>query len=122
MGGRGADMIRLEEKPFELEGKRYMLRCNMAVLEAFEEAYGDIETAMEKPVRAVVLTLLQMMLNDYAEEQDWDERWTAARLKRRVSYAMLKELDLVGMLFRALTPAAKEKPAEGEKKPAESGN
>lgn len=115
-------MIRLEEKPFELEGKRYVLRCNMAVLEAFEAEYGDIDTAMEKPVRSVVLTLLQMMLNDYADEQDWDERWTAARLKRRVSYAMLKELDLVGMLFRALTPAANEKPAEGEKKPAESGN
>ena len=115
-------MIRLEEKPFELEGKRYLLRCNMAVLAGFEEANGDIQAAMEQPVRAVALTLLQLMLNDYAEEQGWDETWTAGRLKRRVSYAMLMELDLVGMLFRALTPAAKEKPAEGEKKPAESGN
>lgn len=115
-------MIRLEEKPFELNGKRYLLRCNMAVLEAYEEACGDIQAAMEQPVRSAMLTLLQLMLNDYAEEQGWDETWDAARLKRRVSYAMLMELDLVGMLFRALTPAAKEKPADGEKKPADSGN
>ena len=116
-------MIRLEEKPFELEGKRYSLRCNMAVLETIEEQHGDMEAVMQLPVRTASLELLTAMLNDWAEEQGWEERWTAARLKRRVSYAMLMELDLVGMLFRAISPAQGEKMAEpGDKEPADSGN
>lgn len=117
-------MIRLEEKPFELEGKRYLLRCNMAVLEAIEELHGDFEAVMQLPVRTASLDLLQLMLNDYADEQGWDEQWTASRLKRRISYAMLMELDLTGMLFRALAPAKKDTTPEagGGEKPADSGN
>ena len=116
-------MIRLEEKPFELEGKRYLLRCNMAVLEAIEELHGDFEAVMNLPVRTASLDLLQLMLNDYADEQGWDEQWTAARLKRRISYAMLMELDLVGMLLHALAPAKKDTtPDAGGEKPADSGN
>lgn len=97
-------MIRLEERPFELDGKRYMLRCNMAVLETIEEAHGDFEAVTQLPVRTASLDLLAAMLNDYAEDQGWNERWTAQQLKKRISYAMLMELDLVGMLFRSLTP------------------
>ena len=116
-------MIRLEEKPFELEGKHYSLRYNMAVLETIEEQHGDMEAVMQLPVRTASLELLTAMLNDWAEEQGWEERWTAARLKRRVSYAMLMELDLVGMMFRAISPAQGEKKAEpGDKEPADSGN
>ena len=116
-------MIRLEEKPFELEGKRYILRCNMAVLEAIEELHGDFDAVMKLPVRTASFELLQLMLNDYADEQGMDEQWTAARLKRRVSYAMLMELDLIGMLFRAISPARKDNATDqGENTPAESGN
>lgn len=97
-------MIRLEEKPFELEGKRYMLRCNMAVLETVEEAHGDFEAVTKLPVRKASLELLAAMMTDYAEEQGWDENWTPEQLKKRISYAMLMGLDLVGMLFRSLTP------------------
>lgn len=115
-------MIRLEERPFELEGKRYLLRCNMAVLEAIEELHGSFDAVLELPVRTASLDLLQLMLNDYADEQGWNERWTAAALKRRISYAMLMELDLIGMLFRALSPAKKDTPEAGSEKPADSGN
>lgn len=100
-------MIRLEEKPFELEGKVYSLRCNMAVLETIEEKHGDLDAVMALSVRDSSLELLTAMLNDYAEEQGWEERWEPAQLKRRISYAMLRELDLVGMLFRSLTPPGK---------------
>lgn len=116
-------MIRLEEKPFELEGKLYRLRCNMAVLESIEEAHGDMEAVMQLPVRTASLELLRAMLDDYAEEQGWEERWTLPQLKRRVSYAMLMELDLVGMLFRAISPAKQNTPADpGAAEPAEPGN
>ena len=41
MGGRSADMsLKLEQIPYEFEGKTYMLRCNMAVLEDIQEAHG----------------------------------------------------------------------------------
>ena len=114
-------MIRLEEKPFELEGKRYTLRCNMAVLETIEEKHGDFEAVTQLPVRTASLELLAAMLDDYAEEQGWEEHWTPDQLKRRISYAMLMELDLVGMLFRSLSPARKEA-APGSSEPADSGN
>lgn len=95
-------MIRLEEKPFELEGKRYLLRCNMAVLETIEDKYGDMDAVMGLTVRQSALELLTAMLNDYAEEQGWEERWELKQVKRRVNWAMLQEMDLVGMLFRSM--------------------
>lgn len=116
-------MIRLEEKPFELEGKRYTLRCNMAVLEAVEDENGDLDALLKLSVRDSSLQLLSAMLNDCAEEQGWEERWTPAQLKRKISYAMLLELDLVGMLFRSISPARKNAAGEaGTGEPAESGN
>ena len=116
-------MIRLEEKPFELEGKRYLLRCNMAVLETVEEEHSDMEELMKLSIRNSSLELLAAMLNDYAEEQGWEERWTPKQLKRKISYAMLMELDLVGMLFRALSPAQPEKTNEaGTAVAADLGN
>lgn len=116
-------MIRLEEKPFEVEGKRYLLRCNMAVLETVEDQHGDIEELMKLSIRQSSLELLAAMLNDYAEEQGWEERWTPKQLKRKISYAMLMELNIVGMLVRALSPSQPEKNAEaGSPEPADLGN
>lgn len=119
-------MIRLEERPFELDGKRYLLRCNMAVLETVEEAHGDFEAVTQLPVRKASLELLAAMMNDYAEEQGWDESWTPEQLKKRISYAMLMELDLVGMLFRSLAPqnrpGAGTAGAQAEDRPDDSGN
>lgn len=119
-------MIRLEERPFELDGKRYLLRCNMAVLETVEEAHGDFEAVAQLPVRTASLELLAAMMNDYAEDQGWDASWTAQQLKKRISYAMLMELDLVGMMFRSLAPqrrpGAGDAEAQSESKPDDSGN
>ena len=83
--------------------------------------HGDFEAVTQLPVRTASLDLLAAMLDDYAEEQGWDERWTSAQLKRRISYAMLMELDLVGMLFRSLSPTRNGE-APGSAEPADSGN
>ena len=119
-------MIRLEEKPLELDGRRYLLRCNMAVLERVEEEHGSLEEFFQLQVRTALLDLLRTMLNEYAEDQGWDVEWTTERLKKAISYSMLLSLDLMGMLFRAITPpeqqtgvqAADAKAAE----PEQSGN
>lgn len=116
-------MIRLEEKPFELDGQRYMLRCNMAVLERIEEAHGDLEGVMALSVRQSSLELLAAMLNEDAGLRGLDATWTPDELKHKISYAMLQELDLVGMMFRAITPTGvtAAAPAKNEQ-PDNSGN
>lgn len=117
-------MIRLEEKPFELEGKVYTLRCNMAVLETIEDKYGDMEAVMALTVRQSSLDLLTAMLNDYAEEQGWDEHWDIKKVKRRVDWAMLQELDLVGMLYRSMRRHGTQPAADStqDSAPDNSGN
>lgn len=117
-------MIRLEEKPFELEGKTYLLRCNMAVLETIEDKYGDMDAVMNLTVRQSSLELLTAMLNDYAEDQCWEERWELKQIRRRVNWAMLQELDLVGMLFRSMHKSGAQPAADSTPEPAagDSGN
>lgn len=117
--------IRLEEKPFELEGKTYMLRCNMAVLDALQDAHGgDFGAVFELPVRQCTVEVLAAMLNDYAEEQGWEERWTAQALKRKFAYSYLVEEDIFGIFQRALIPnkdgAAEEK--QKQQAPENAGN
>ena len=73
-------MIRLEEKPFELEGKRYLLRCNMAVLETVEEENGDMEELMKLSIRNSSLELLAAMLGGALDAQ-------AAQAQNLVRYA-----------------------------------
>lgn len=118
-------MIRLEERPFELDGRRYILRCNMAVLERIEDAHEDLEEFFKLQLKTAEVEILAAALNDYAEEQGWDEEWTPSKLKRKVSYAMVRELDLMGMFFRAITPeaaAAAQTAAKAEPEPADEGN
>ena len=101
--------IRLEEKPFELEGKTYVLRCNMAVLDALQDAHeGDFGKLFELPVRQCAVEVLTAMLNDYAEEQGWPERWTENVVRRKVNMAMIQEADVIGLVRRALIPPKAE--------------
>lgn len=105
--------LRLEEKPFELEGKVYTLRCNMAVLDALQEAHdGDFGAVYDLPVREGSAQILAAMLNDYAEDMGWEERWTAKQIKKRLPWAALLELDVIGMFTRATVPGLSEKNAE----------
>lgn len=127
MGRGGAVMIQLEERSVELDGKRYVLRCNMAVLEAVESQHNDdFEAVMQLPTRQAATEFFTAMLNDYADEQGWNIHWTPALVKRKVSWSMLQQLDVIGMLFRSVSvpgviqgtaPAA----ADAEK-PENSGN
>lgn len=111
-------MLRLEEKPFELDGRTYQLRCNMATLDALEEAHdGDFAEVINMPARKGVLEILAAMLNEYADDQGWPERWTPAALKRRFSYQYLLDLDVLGIFYRAVVPQKDQgtpAPAENE--------
>ncbi len=56
------------------------------------------------------------MLNDYAEDMGWEERWTRRQIAKRVSYAQLIELDVLGLFTRGLVPGS------AEAQPVDEGN
>lgn len=108
--------VRLEEQPFEIDGRVYILRCNMAVLDRLEIAHGSFEAVMQLPPRDGMAEFLAAMLNDYAEDMGWEQDWTAKRVKKRVSFGELLEADILGLVNRAVVPAslAAEQPEPGE--------
>ena len=105
--------IRLEEMPFDFEGKHFLLRCNMNVLADVQEAYGgSIGAALTEgtPQRSV-LEFLAAMMNDYADDKGWPERYTAKRLARRLSPSMVPMTDIMSLVRRAITPPQAEEQA-----------
>ena len=121
--------IRLEEIPFEFDGKTYMLRCNMNVLADVQAAFGGtISGALsgENPTQSV-LEFLAAMLNDYADEMGWPERWTAKQIGRKLPMHAVKTLDIMGLVARSITPPASDAapvsgPDTNEDAPEDSGN
>lgn len=118
--------LRLEEKRFDLDGRTYTLRCNMAVLDTIQEAHGgDFGNVMKLPAMAAMAEILAAMLNDSAEDHGWETDWTARKVKKRVSYAVLLDLDILGMFARAVIPAnadTSEVPAAEAPADADPGN
>lgn len=108
--------IRLKTMPFELEGRKYDLRCNMNVLADVQEAFdGSIQKALSNrsPVKGV-LAFLAAMCNDYADAQGWDVRYTARQLGRLLPPAALKSVcaDVMELVSSALGGEDEEGGAE----------
>ena len=103
--------IRLEELPFELDGKTYKLRCNMNVLADVQEAFnGDFTAALsEKNTLKSTMLFLAAMLNDYAEEMGWEERFTARQLGRRYKRFDFPFEEVLGVVIRSVTPDGEQK-------------
>ena len=121
--------LRLEELPYEFEGKTYMLRCNMAVLEEIQEAHGgDLGAALDpqKAVRSAV-EFLTAMINDYADEQGWPERFTRKQVARRISFGEMASgltAEIMAMVMRSMavpgTAAAAPAPDAAPETPDET--
>lgn len=92
--------------PFELDGKTYKLRCNMNVLADVQEAYnGDLFEALSgKNTFKSLLHFLAAMLNDYADEMGWEERYTAKQLGRKYSKLNLPMDKIMSIVVRAVVP------------------
>ena len=114
--------VRLEEKPFQVGERTYMLRCNMAVLDALEERFGDFGAVVNLSARTGAAEIFAAMLNDYAEDQGWETDWTAAKVKKRFSWADLLDADVMGIFSRAVIPASAAGKATQPDKPGNSGN
>lgn len=111
--------IRLETKRLELDGRIFEISCNMAVLDALQTAHGSIDAAMDRPPFQAAALLLAAMLNDYAEDQGWDVRYTPKQVARKLPLTALNELDVLGMFNRACSieeeaPAADAPAGAGE--------
>lgn len=108
--------IRLPTMPFELDGKTYILRCNMNVLADVEQMHdGSLMEALSQPgVLTTSKEFLAAMLNDYAEEQGWEERFTPKSLGRLLppSPGYVKKLKdiITDLVVRSVT--AQQAPAD----------
>ena len=116
--------IRLEQMPFEFEGKTWQLRCNMNVLADVQDSYGgSITDALTggHPSRSV-MEFLAAMLNDYADEKGWPDRYTARSLGRKLSPNRVLTVDIMGLVMRAVAPPAEESAETETSEPDASGN
>jgi hypothetical protein len=101
--------LRLEEKQIQIGDRTYVLRMNMSVLERIQEACGgEIKGLMHKNMYDGNAITVAAMLNDYAEDQGWEQDWTDRKVKKLFNPAMMKMLDVTGMFFRAMTPETEE--------------
>lgn len=117
--------LRLEEIPFEFDGKTYLLRCNMNVLADIQDAHdGNLGAALDpKHATRSVNEILAAMLNDYADEQGWDEHWTAKTVGRKLGFHDSPAKTVLGLFTRALIPPdAEAETAEAKADQAEPGN
>ena len=113
----------MKEIPFELDGKRYKLRCNMNVLADVQEAYdGDfMESLNSKSSMKGILEFLAAMLNDYADEMNWPERFTAKQLGRKLRREEIPGVEIMALVTEAVLPGKKEEAdAEDEEKTEET--
>lgn len=113
--------IRLPTMPFELGGKTYILRCNMNVLADVEQMHnGSLMEALTQPgVLSTSKEFLAAMLNDYADEQGWEERYTPRTVGRLLppSPAYVKELQRI--ITDLVVSAVKAQPSQAEETTAE---
>lgn len=82
------DGIRLKEHSFNFEGKEYKLRCNFNVLADVQEACGGSIPDIFDPKKTLKNSaiFLAAMMNDYADEQGWPERFTARQIGRKIDF------------------------------------
>lgn len=112
---------RLPTMPFDLAGKTYLLRCNMNVLADVEAMHnGNLMEALSQPGKLrASMEFLTAMLNDYADEKGWEERYTPKTLGRLLQPTP-KEIKAIqdtitDLVVKAVTGGAEEPNEDPEK-------
>lgn len=114
--------LRLREQTLELKGKQYKLRCNFNVLADVTEEYGgELPDPFDQATQLKVCrSFLAAMLNDYADEQGWPERWTPKKLGREmpgeaaVLLRLVMPLVIAAVFSRGAAGEGSEKKEEAE--------
>lgn len=132
--------IRLDELPFDYDGKHYILRCNMNVLADVQIAYdGDLSPALnDRGTLRSVLEFLAAMMNDYADEQGWfdpgvtqegypcapelSKRFTARQLGRKLRREEIPQTEIFALVVKAIVPLRAQQAGDATGKNGEPGN
>lgn len=106
---RSVTDLRLQELDFDFDGRRYKLRCNMNVLADVQEDFGGVLTPAVSGGAAMKSTLsfLAAMLNDYAEDMGWPERYTRRELGKKLGwagYCQLPVAEIQQLVVAAILP------------------
>lgn len=91
--------MRLERVPFEFDGHTYQLCCNMNVLADVQDAFGGeiIEALSSKSSVRSLMEFLAAMLNDSADEQGIEVRYTSRQVGRMLAPARMGEVKAIVM-------------------------
>lgn len=109
--------IRLKTEKYTLNGKEYTLCCNMNVLADVQDACNGSFSQVLNRARSLKSALLigAAMLNEWADQQGWDERYTPKDLGRLIHPSKLgKFSEMVTRLLYSALQAPEEGSAAGE--------
>ena len=118
---------RLPTMPFEIDGRTFVLRCNMNVLADVEQLHnGSLMEALEQPgVLTTSKEFLSAMLNDYAEEQGWDVRYTPRSVGRLLppspAYVNRMREIITDLVLRSVTSGSSGASAQDQEEPEKNG-
>ena len=89
----------LAKIPFEYNGKIYKLSCNLNVINDVAQAFnGEVGKLLNANMSVnTLLVFIAAMLNDYADEMGWEERYTPKQVGRTLSKEGLEELSSMVM-------------------------
>lgn len=114
---------RLNTMPYEIDGHKLTLRCNMNVLADLQEQYGDVEELLDsrRSMRSY-LRLLAAMINNELREQGKAAAYTAEALGQRIGFREFRRTsgDVFALLVSSvIDPDAPEEAAQPEEKAPE---
>jgi len=106
--------IRLKTAAWRYADREFVLRCNMNVLADVQSIYGDLSSAFEGGMMRSVLDFLAAMMNDYAESQNWQIRYTGRELGRDLSWQEFQQVQelVMDLVTSAISSGDEEAPDE----------
>ncbi len=117
--------IRLPEKKFHYKDRDYILRCNMNVIADVQEMCdGKLGPALDDHASLKgVLVWLAAMMNDYADEQGWEDYtpYTGKTLGREIDFKDVPRKEVLSIVREALfEQVGKEDPEKKAEKDPET--
>lgn len=108
--------VRLKTMPYEIDGQKLTLCCNMDVLADLQEQSGELQELLEsrRSMRSY-LRLLAAMINSELRARGQDASYTDAELGRRIGFGEFRKnsADVFG-LFISAVEADEPEDAEAE--------
>lgn len=118
--------MRLKELAIWLDGRRYVLRCNMNVLAELQETCGGLGSLLESKMGLRSFNrLVAAMVNEAADAADWSDRYTDREIGRKLSWKDFQRYkdDVFALFIAAISDEGgedAEQPAEGNEKNAQT--